>query len=83
MTREEDIVREIISFFRGLYSHQVPQFRGFVRVEWKGIANSLADWLERPFTKAKVKEAVFKCDGSKAPGPDGYSWQFFNRSGIW
>ena len=46
-------------------------------MEWKGIDNSLANWLERPFTEMEVKEAVFQCDGNKAPGPDGYSMAVF------
>ena len=77
VAREEDIVREIISYFKGLYSNQVSQFRGFVGVEWKGITNTLSDWLERPFSEEEVKEAVFECDGSKTPGPDGFSLAVF------
>ena len=46
-------------------------------MEWKGITNSLSDWLERPFLEKEVKEAVFECDGSKTPSPDGYSLVVF------
>ena len=77
LSREEDIVREIISFFKGLYSKQDSHFRGFVGVEWRGISNFLSEWLEKPFSVEEVKEAVFDCDGSKTPGPDGYSLAVF------
>ena len=79
VTSEEDIVREIVSFFKGLYSQQESQSIGFEGVEWKGLSNSLAVWLERPFTKDEVKEAVFSCDGSKAPGPDGFLMVAFKK----
>ena len=46
-------------------------------MEWKGISNYLSAWLERPFTEDEVKDAVFACDGSKAPGPDGFSMAVF------
>ena len=46
-------------------------------MEWKGITNSLSDWLERPFSEKEVKEAIFECDGSKTPSPDGYSLVVF------
>ncbi|XP_058744347.1 uncharacterized protein LOC131616936 [Vicia villosa] len=35
--------------------------------------------LEDPFTELEVKEAVWNCDGSKSPGPDGFSLLFFKR----
>ena len=79
MTSEEDIVREIVSFFKGLYSQQDSQYIGFDGVEWKGISNSLSTWIERPFSVDEVKEVVFACDGSKAPGLDGFSLAVFQR----
>ena len=50
---------------------------GFDGVDWKGIDTFLSEWLERPFTEEEIKEAVFDCDGSKAPSPDGYSMAVF------
>ena len=73
LTREEDIVPEIVRFYESLYSDEVPEILGFEGVEWGGIDTFLSDWLERPFNEEEIKEAVFECDGSKAPGPDGYS----------
>ena len=43
----------------------------------EGNLNLLSDWLERPFDEEEVKEAVFDCDGSKTPGPDGFSITVF------
>ena len=33
LTREEAIIREIVCFFERLYTHEVPEFRGFEGVE--------------------------------------------------
>ena len=43
MTREEDIITEIVNFFKALYSQNIPQFRGFERLEWKDISSFLSD----------------------------------------
>ena len=59
------------------YSYEDTVFRVFDRVEWDRISNFLSSWLERPFTEDEVKLVVFECDGSKAPGPDGYSMTVF------
>ena len=77
LTREEDIVREIVCFYEKLYSYDDLVFRNFDGVEWEGITNFLSLWIERPFIEEKVKQTVFECDGSKAPGLDGYSMVVF------
>ena len=38
----------------------------------------LAGWLD-PFDEQEVKEAVFSCDGCKAPDPDGYTLKLFQQ----
>lgn len=32
--------------------------------------------LESPFLETEIKEAVWACEGSKAPGPDGFTFTF-------
>lgn len=32
--------------------------------------------LESPFLEAKIKQAVWVCEGSRAPGPDGFTFTF-------
>ena len=52
-------------------------FHGIDGIEWQPIPVFLAEWLERPFEEEEVKKAIFECDGNKAPGPDGFSLEFF------
>ncbi|XP_058754722.1 uncharacterized protein LOC131627879 [Vicia villosa] len=35
--------------------------------------------LEVPFEENEIKEAAWSCDGSKSPGPDGYSILFYKK----
>ena len=44
---------------------------------WDGIDSFLSSWIERLFTEDEVKDAVFDCDGNKAPSPDGFSMAVF------
>lgn len=36
--------------------------------------------LIRPFLEEEVREAVWECDASKSPGPDGFNFNFFKSS---
>lgn len=35
--------------------------------------------LDSPITADEIKEAVWSCEGSKAPGPDGYTFTFIKK----
>ncbi|GKV02020.1 hypothetical protein SLEP1_g14507 [Rubroshorea leprosula] len=34
------------------------------------------EWLERPFSTEEIEEGLRGCEGTKAPGPDGYNFNF-------
>ncbi|CAL1371261.1 unnamed protein product [Linum trigynum] len=36
--------------------------------------------LVKPFTELEVRQAIQQCNGSKAPGPDGYSIEFYKKA---
>ncbi|WRX11383.1 Ribonuclease H domain - like 9 [Theobroma cacao] len=40
------------------------------------LSNGSARSLEKPFSKEEVKQAIFSCDGNKAPGPKGFNFNF-------
>ncbi|GKB58706.1 cytochrome P450, partial [Tanacetum coccineum] len=33
----------------------------------------------RPFTSSKIKDAIWDCEGEKAPGPDGFTFKFIKK----
>ena len=77
MDSKEEIVNEIVEFFKHLYSSADGDVIGFEGVEWKRIEESLADWLQRPFEESEIKTTVFECDGNKTPGPNGFPLAVF------
>ncbi|GKV13379.1 hypothetical protein SLEP1_g24388 [Rubroshorea leprosula] len=48
---------------------------------FRRISSDQKVWLERPFTVEEIKEGLKSCDGSKAPGPDVYNFNFLKF--IW
>ena len=74
---KEEIVNEIVMFFKRLYSSVNRDVIGFEGVDWKQIDESMADWLQRPFEEMEIKTALFECDGNKAPGPDDFLLALF------
>lgn len=38
------------------------------------------DWLIRPFSEEEVRFAVWDCEGTKSPGPDGFGSEFYKES---
>lgn len=36
-----------------------------------------------PFSEREIQEAIFACDGNKAPGPDGFSLAAIHEGWDW
>uniref|UniRef100_A0A803P465 Reverse transcriptase domain-containing protein n=1 Tax=Cannabis sativa TaxID=3483 RepID=A0A803P465_CANSA len=77
LEEKEEIVKEIISFFSSLYTSERRAGNSIEGIDWHAIPDDSARHLERPFDESEVREAVFSCEGSKAPGPDGFSLALF------
>ncbi|XP_058746200.1 uncharacterized protein LOC131619076 [Vicia villosa] len=45
----------------------------------KGLDSIERDFLEVSFSEEEIKEAMWSCDGSKSPDPDGYSFHFIKK----
>lgn len=86
VTKEEEIKKEAERFFDEFMSTQPEDYEGATVDYLKdllGFQCSETDCtnLLREVTKEEVKEVLFKMPGSKAPGPDGYTTEFFK--GAW
>lgn len=46
-------------------------------LEWSPIDWSDVAALEIPFSEVEIKKEVFENDGSKSPGPDGFTLAFY------
>ncbi|GJW09473.1 hypothetical protein Tco_1575300 [Tanacetum coccineum] len=50
-----------------------PQFTSNL---FRRLLTSDSTFLDLPFSLEEIKEVVWGCDGSKAPGPDGFNFNF-------
>ena len=48
-------------------------------LEFAGIGDEKAQWIERKFEEEEIRQAVFSCAGDKAPQPNGFPMAFFQR----
>jgi len=61
--------------------HQTKSSKGCMGVMgFKGISPQLSTWLEQDATLEEVKQAVWDCDVSKAPCPDGFTLSFYRKA---
>lgn len=77
--KREDIEREIVHFFKKLYSsdnRSRPQMDG---VSFRQLSRSHISFLEGHFRKEEIKEAVFGLGNDRVPGPDGFPIAFFHH----
>lgn len=44
-----------------------------------GLLRDQVNELEKPFGEEEVKNVIFAMDGSKAPGPKGFSMHFYQE----
>jgi hypothetical protein len=75
-----DIKKGIVNFFSTLFAKSHCK-----RIEMGGsgfskISEARSVWLERLPSLEEVKQAVWDCDGSKAPGPDGFTFSFYKKA---
>ncbi|GLT56373.1 hypothetical protein SLA2020_294170 [Shorea laevis] len=74
---EPDLVKkEVTSYFRKMFQEDSWDRPKSSNIEFKRISEEQKEWLERPFTVEEIEEGLKSCEGSKAPGPDGYNFNF-------
>ncbi|GLT25058.1 hypothetical protein SLA2020_002120 [Shorea laevis] len=72
----EMVKKQVVSYFQQLFqgdSWNRPKPSG---IQFRRITEEQKEWLERPFTVEEIEEGLNSCEGHKAPGPDGYNFNF-------
>ncbi|GKV33811.1 hypothetical protein SLEP1_g42265 [Rubroshorea leprosula] len=72
----EAVKNEVVKYFRSLFQGDPwnrPKPEG---IKFQKISEEKKEWLERPFSVEEIEEGLRSCDGSKAPGLDGYNFNF-------
>ncbi|GKV32614.1 hypothetical protein SLEP1_g41208 [Rubroshorea leprosula] len=76
LTEVDKMKEEIANFFEETFSEEQwvrPSVEG---LQFKQISPAANDYLIAPFTEEEIKTAVWDCESSKAPGPDGFNFKF-------
>ena len=84
LTTYTQITNEAVSYFQQLLGVTDANVSGCPKVllaeMLPGISESSQADLIRPISVEEIKATMFSINGDKAPGPDGYSSQFFKSS---
>ncbi|GMJ01671.1 hypothetical protein like AT1G43760 [Hibiscus trionum] len=75
--------QKVFYHFRKQFSCKNRNWDAIFNLEFSKISSKEAEELENPFTLEEIKEAIWSCENSKAPGSDGFNAFFFKNVGIY
>lgn len=64
------------NFFSKIFKEENANRPIFDKLEFKCLSSEQAATLTLPFSDEEIDSAVSSCDSNKAPGPDGFNFQF-------
>ncbi|KAJ0939064.1 putative RNA-directed DNA polymerase [Helianthus annuus] len=73
------IQNKAVEFFKERFKEQIGDQPTLVCPSIARLSDEEAKNLVTPFSLLGIKEAVWECDGDKAPGPDGFNFRFMKR----
>ncbi|KAM0002505.1 putative RNA-directed DNA polymerase [Helianthus debilis subsp. tardiflorus] len=79
ITKPSIVKREVLRFFRNHFSEKYSRRPEFHCDWFKMVPVEDARRLVRGFTKEEIREAVLDCGSDRAPGPDGFNFNFIKQ----
>ncbi|XP_058746296.1 uncharacterized protein LOC131619189 [Vicia villosa] len=76
MEKVEDVKEEVRRHFNSKFKEDNFSRPILENASFNSLSMEESASLESPFNKEEIKEAVWNCDGSKSPGPDGFTLFF-------
>ena len=74
------ILDELRKFYEKLYSeHKQEEIASNIKLENKKLSEEAKEKLETPITKKELDDALKSLKNNKAPGPGGYSAEFYKK----
>ncbi|XP_073260583.1 uncharacterized protein [Populus alba] len=67
------------AYFSNIYSESLTTRPTMGSADFMKLSENQAAWLEREVTIEEVHLAIFSSEGSKAPGPDGFNFNFYKK----
>lgn len=74
------VKNEVFDHFKKIFSEPNMDRPRFVSDKFKTISSDQAMALECGFSEKEIQLAFWSCEGSKAPGPDGFSINFVKKN---
>ncbi|GKV35771.1 hypothetical protein SLEP1_g43991 [Rubroshorea leprosula] len=71
-----EIKNEVAKYFEELFKEEKWERPKLDGIDFKRISEADNDILTAAFSEKEVKEAVWECESSKSPGPDGFNFKF-------
>ncbi|XP_022024281.1 uncharacterized protein LOC110924594 [Helianthus annuus] len=79
VTNPVSVKESLYEFFLKQFSEPMPNRPELICTNLSKISVSEASMLEQPFSVEEIKDAVWECDGDRAPGPDGFNFKFIKK----
>ncbi|GLU19817.1 hypothetical protein SLE2022_360420 [Rubroshorea leprosula] len=70
------VKEEIAKHFQNLFTEEMWSRPKLENISFEQISEAQNCFLTAPFTEEEIRAAVWDCDNSKAPGPDGLNFRF-------
>ena len=77
LDNSESITKEILLYFKKLYSSPPGEFLRVEGIDWSPISEESASRLDSPFSEEEIFNAIFQLDRDKASGSDGFTITVF------
>ncbi|XP_023767976.1 uncharacterized protein LOC111916545 [Lactuca sativa] len=72
---------EVLSFYQKKFQEKWPSRPKLISSEFSMLDPASRSKIEEPFSTEEIKRAIWACGGDKAPGPDGFTFDFIKK--IW
>ncbi|CAK8536638.1 unnamed protein product [Lathyrus sativus] len=77
---EPDLVKVVASnHFKNTFTDQGGTRPSLDGIDFNCLSEVESTKLEEVFSREKIKEVIWECDGDKSPGPDGYNITFLKK----
>ncbi|GKV19478.1 hypothetical protein SLEP1_g29737 [Rubroshorea leprosula] len=72
----DEIREEVARYFQGLFTEEKWQRPKLDGINFNQLSQTDNESLMAVFSEEEIKNAVWDCDSSKSPGPDGFNFRF-------
>ncbi|KAK5834456.1 hypothetical protein PVK06_018334 [Gossypium arboreum] len=75
----KEIKERLYNYFKSYFNCSVRRWKMGLDLKFKTFSEVRMRKLEESFSMREIKEAIWSCDESKAPGPDDFNLCFFRK----